>query len=71
MKDLLNKLYNSEINVSISSFYDGGFTCKIGDEMNGFKAETTSTDLDEIETWLKDKAIELYPNSKFATNFIH
>lgn len=66
MKDLLQQLYNSEINVSLSSFYDGGFTCKIGDEMNGFKSEKTSTDLDEIEIWLKNTAIELYPESKFA-----
>jgi hypothetical protein len=38
---LIQRLYDSEINLTVqfSSFYDGGFTVKIGDELNGFRAE--------------------------------
>lgn len=31
-------LYDSEINCSLSSFWDGGFTVKLGDDINGVKA---------------------------------
>lgn len=67
MNDILNALYNSEINVEISSFWDGGWTVKIGDAMNGFKAEMTFDDLSEnTAAWLTKAACELYPNSDFA-----
>lgn len=39
--EALARLYRSEINVSISTFWDGGWDVKLGDEMNGFVAETT------------------------------
>lgn len=38
---LLAQLYRSEINVSISTFWDEGWEVKLGDEINGFVAETT------------------------------
>ena len=67
MNDTLNALYDSEINVEISSFWDGGWTVKIGDQMNGFKAEMTFDDLDEnTARWLTKTACELYPESVFA-----
>lgn len=34
------EIYDSEINVSISWFWDGGIDVKLGDEMNGYKADT-------------------------------
>jgi len=34
---VIDALYDSEINCSVSTFWDGGFTMKLGDEMNGFK----------------------------------
>jgi len=40
----------------------------IGDKMNGFKAETTLEDLDEVEKWICDKVKELYPQSDFVVN---
>lgn len=32
-------LYDHEINFSISCFWDGGFTSRLGDEMNGWGRE--------------------------------
>jgi len=37
----LQKIYDSEINISIGWFWDGGITLRLGDEMNGFPAEET------------------------------
>jgi hypothetical protein len=37
---VLKNLYASEINCSISSFWDAGWNVKLGDEMNSFAAES-------------------------------
>jgi hypothetical protein len=37
--DELQKIYDSEIDVSISWLWDGGIDVKLGDEMNGHDAE--------------------------------
>jgi hypothetical protein len=41
MKSVLQQIYDSEINASVSWFWDGGFAVKLGDSINGFVAETT------------------------------
>jgi hypothetical protein len=33
----LQKIYDSEINVEISWFWDSGITIKLGDPMNGYR----------------------------------
>jgi hypothetical protein len=35
---VMNRLYESEINCSISSFWDNHWDVKLGDDMNGFVA---------------------------------
>jgi hypothetical protein len=40
LQTVMMALYDSEINCSITSFWDNGFTVKFGDEMNGFVAES-------------------------------
>lgn len=65
--NLMQALYDSEINVEISSVWDGGFDVKIGDTLNGFVAEATNVRRwAEVETWLAAKAVEHYPDSAFA-----
>lgn len=59
-------LYDSEINFSISTFWDSGFTVKLGDDINGFKAEASVNRFGEIEPWLIRAAIEVRPYSVFA-----
>ncbi len=59
--DIAQRLYDSEINFSISCFWDGGFTVKIGDELNGFVAKETVGTYDEALAWLELTADEHYP----------
>lgn len=68
LTDVLNALYASEINVSIASFWDGGWLVRLGDEMNGFVAERDFLDeeFDQIPAWLAAEARRLHPESVFA-----
>ncbi len=59
-------LYESEINFSISCFWDGGFEVKLGDELNGIVAQTRVDKWDELERWLRSEALRQYPESQFA-----
>ena len=68
MEVLFKDLYDSEINVSLSWFWDAGFTVKIGDEVNGFVAQTTVATLLEVQDWLIETVKELYPGSWYVTS---
>lgn len=63
---ILQDLYHSEINFSVSTVWDGGFDVKLGDEFNGFRAEGNFDRWGEVEPWLRDEAIRHYPDSLFA-----
>jgi hypothetical protein len=63
----LKALYNAEINVEMVSFWDSGWTVRIGDRRNGFKSERIfegGNSLEDIAPWLLAEAARLYP--KFA-----
>jgi len=64
--EILQKLYDSEINFSVSCFWDGGIDVKIGDPLNGVKATACFRTISEAIEWLNYKAVELYPQSEFA-----
>jgi hypothetical protein len=66
LADLIEGLHDSEINGEISWFYDGVWGAKLGDRWNGFVAEATFVSLQAATRWLREKAIELYPDSEFA-----
>ena len=70
----LSTLYKHEINVQIASFWDAGYTVRLGDEDNGFRAEqrftvgrasydhATDNDMwDAVATWLRAQAPVSYP----------
>lgn len=63
---ILQRLYDSEINFIISCFWDGGFDVSLGDRMNGYKDETTVGTILEAEMWLRDKALEYFPETEFS-----
>jgi len=65
----LQALYDSEISYSISTFWDGGFDVKLGNEMSGSIAESNFSTLRECIYFLVDEAIKHYPDSKFAKNY--
>jgi hypothetical protein len=63
---ILQRLYDSEINVWITSFWDDGFYVRLGDEMNGFRIEGRCDTWAEVERWLDRQARAHYPDSDFA-----
>ena len=66
---VMTALYRSEINCSVSSFWDSGWTAMIGDSMNGYKAclaELSSPR--HVAEWLTKAACEHLPESGFAQN---
>lgn len=62
-------LYDSEINITIETFWDAGFFVRIGNEMSGYKAECAFLSFNDIEPWLTMKVIELFPYSTFAKRY--
>lgn len=60
---VLSLLYSHEINVGLSSFWDGGWSVWIGDDMNGRRAEADflHSQFADIPAWLADNAERLYP----------
>ena len=62
----LQRLYDSEINFEVSGFYDSGFDVRLGDYFNGFLAHGKANTWTEVEAWLREQALVLFPDSKFA-----
>ena len=42
---------------------------KLGDPLNGYKAEGKVGTVTEIAEWLRDQAVRHYPSSEFARHF--
>ena len=63
---VMKKLYESEINCSISTFWDNGWDVKLGDEMNGFVAEGNFRNLVEAADFLDRQARKHFPDSVYA-----
>jgi len=59
-------LYESEINCSITSLWDNGFTVKLGDEMNGFVAEKDCRTSSEAAIFLHNAEHQHYPDAAYA-----
>jgi hypothetical protein len=68
-RTILQDLYDSEINFSISSFWDAGFEVKLGDDLNGFVASGIAKIFDEAAEWLRVQAIEHFPDSALARTY--
>ena len=62
----LPRVYESEINVSISWLWDGGFEVRLGDEVNGFLAEETFAHTAGILPWLEEAIAHFYPDSTYT-----
>ena len=69
LASFIEELHDSEINGEISWIYDGVWGAKLGDPSNGYAAEGTFASLPEAVEWLREKAIELYPDSAFANEW--
>lgn len=69
LQTIMQALYASEINCSVSCFWDGGWDVKLGSEIGGYKAEANFDHLWQCAYWLRDQAIKAYPKSEFAAMF--
>jgi len=65
-RSIAQQLYDSEINFEVAAVWDGGFTVKLGDPLNGYKAEANLKTWEEVEPWLFQQAMIHYPDSVFA-----
>ena len=66
---IIQDLHDSEINCTVSTFFDGCFDWKLGDEMNGFKAQGSARSFAEAERQLAATARRIYPDSAFAQHY--
>lgn len=62
----MQALYDSEINCDLSTFWDEGFTWRVGDAHNGWKERGSATSLEAAEKELSESACHHYPESVFA-----
>jgi hypothetical protein len=67
VEPILNDLYASEINASISWIWDGGFYAVLG---NPKQAEGWAfPSIGAAAAWLRDQACSQYPDSEFARKY--
>jgi hypothetical protein len=68
--EILQALYDSEINCRIECFWDGGWTGWLGDETNGFRlTEVRGLTFVECVANLANQACAVYPESVFAERY--
>ena len=61
----LNRIGKSEINFSISYFYDNCWTFRLGDELNGFTYEKTHSSFQAGVNGLIQEIIVQFPHSDY------
>lgn len=66
---IFQDIYDNEINIRISTFWDGGYDLKLGDYMNGYKAATNVDHWEQVEPWFLANVLEHYPDSDFAKKY--
>jgi len=67
-KQVLQDLYDSEINISMYWEWDSGCTIEIGASYN-VQDSYNSDDLTKCFSWLINRVIELYPKSEFHKKY--
>ena len=61
IEDALRWAYDLEINVEIGSFWNAGWTVRLGDRVNGYKVATELLELEEIPDEIVSLIDEHYP----------
>lgn len=51
---MIRAIYDSEINWKCESFWDGGYTFRVGDDVNGWGAEYVTKDFGNGVRWICD-----------------
>ncbi len=68
--EILKDLYASEINISISCFWDGGWNIALGDLINGWGAKVMLDDLENAPEWIIENATRIWPKSDFTALYL-
>jgi hypothetical protein len=63
---IIDALYASEINCSVITFWDGGLTVKLGDDMNGFLDEQECRTASEAAEFLDAATRKHFPDSSYT-----
>lgn len=66
--DVIQRLYDSEINAGLESDWDGGITAWIGRTPQLTARTFLRDEFDHVGAWLDDEARRLFPESKYARN---
>jgi hypothetical protein len=69
LEEVLQALYDSEINAAISWLCDGGIDVGLGDELNGYDADGQVSTVAEAAAWFREQACKHYPDSGFARKY--
>lgn len=64
----LKRIGKSEINFSISYFYDNQWIFKLGDDLNGYTYEASSSSIEKGMNELLYTIIKEYPNSEYTVD---
>ena len=67
--DIIQRLHASEVNGSISWFFDVVWVCRIGDDLNGWKLDSKADDFESAIRDLAEKTFEQFPRSKFGESW--
>lgn len=69
---VLEYLYAQEINVRLESFFDGGWTVSIGDEMNGWAASASNfSSTKAAAQWLLAEAPRHFKMNETFETWLH
>jgi hypothetical protein len=63
---IFQQLYDAEINFEVSCFWDDGFHVRLGDRMNGYRAEAHVATWQEVEVWLRENGFKEFPRAEPA-----
>src|SRR5947209_4281381 len=71
LASFIEALHGSEINGEVGWFFDNVWRAKLGDPLNGYVAERDGfLSLGQAVRWLSDNALEFYPDSQFAKEYL-
>jgi hypothetical protein len=62
----LQKIYDSEINISLNWMWDGGVRVRLGDEVGGYIAEEMVEKVADALPWFQEAIAHFYPTSEYA-----
>jgi hypothetical protein len=67
--ELLQDLYDSEINFEIAAFWNAGFIVRLGNKSIGFKVQAAASTYGDAVQCLRRLALTQFPDSLFAKKY--